>query len=653
LSEYGFRIQNIQAASIHEMNLGVRQQLDKKDAMLVNSLFLDFLTENGLKVWKDESTRDIVCLEFGYGTRSYEEEKRHIVSLVEAADPSDSARVERLSQLLAECEANKDKFEKLSKAELRNKFYTEGVDITYHTHNKAGDVIKSETIHYEMLYRTPGKAKAGKVMFCCKRLYKKAHDFLYMGIKLKKKNAPIVEIGAYASLVTSSIEGRIKIDPSQILVIPDVDSFFKTDVVSIEINDKKECIAVKRKDYELKNTMFDGQALIDSSIFPDWADGYVLLRQHMCKMAAFKTYIQKFFKDYFKENYETATLTDYWGRKIPAKSIKLITTENALKWMKFDVDFDYWSEKVRENGSLFGIVKTAHPSKLGDVQKMSYQMVNSLDVRTMPMVMSKTEAYIYKLQSDDSEFLRYLEMNQNFSNDYEALIALVKQDPDFVRCKYFRERKYAILKAYTLKAKSGKLIQNADNLTLVGSPYAMLLHSVGEDVEKDPTFQSEDGCIQCYTGRFDDGEYLAGFRSPHNSYNNICHFKNIHHPYFAEYFDLGRQIMAVNVLHTDVQDRANGADFDSDSMYVTNQPDIVSHAKFCCCQKHTIVNNIPKEKNHYDNTLLNYSLIDDRLSKSQLAIGESSNLAQLCLTYSYCLDDSKYEDYVCILSVVA
>ena len=28
--------------------------------------------------------------------------------------------------------------------------------------------------------------------------------------------------------------------------------------------------------YEVKNTLFDGEALIDTSIFPEWADGYVL-----------------------------------------------------------------------------------------------------------------------------------------------------------------------------------------------------------------------------------------------------------------------------------------------------------------------------------------------------------------------------------------
>ena len=438
------------------------------------------------------------------------------------------------------------------------KFYTEGVDITYDTHNKSGEIIKSETIHYEMLYRTPGKAKKGTCMFVCKRLYKKAHDFLYMGIKLPKRNAPIVEIGAYASLITSSIEGRIKIDPDEILVLKDVSSYYNTNVVSIEITDNKECIAVKRDDYKLKNEMFDGQALIDSSIFPVWADGYVLLRQHMCKMAAFKTHIQKFFKDYFGDDYENAIVTDMWGKQHPAKNIKLITTDNAMKWLKFNVDYNYWSAKVRENDSLFGIVKTAHQSKLGDVQKMSYQMVNSLDILTMPLVMNKTEAYINKLQTDDSEFLRYLEMNKNFSNDYEVLIALVNQDPDFVRCKYFRERKYAILKAYLLKAKSGKLIQNADNLTIVGSPYAMLLHSVGEDPESDPTFEVEDGCIQCYTGRFDDNKYLAAFRSPFNSRNNMDYLHNHYSEYINKYFDLGKQIIAINMIHTDFQDRNNG-----------------------------------------------------------------------------------------------
>ena len=653
ISQYGVKIQNIQAASIYETNLGVRDNLDAKEAMLTNSLFLDFLMNNGLKLWKGESTRDVICIEFGYGSRSYEQERKHLDNLLKDTEPDDIQKRTRVQQLIDEAERNQDRFDKKSKDELRTLFYRDGVSVTYKTHNKRGNVVKQETVDYRMLYRTPGKAKKGTVMFICKRLYKKAREFLYMGIKLPKHNAPIVEIGAYSSLITSTIIGRIKIEPEEILVLKDFDSYMTTDVVSIEVNDANECIAVQRNDYQLKNTMFDGQALIDTSIFPPWADGYVLLRQHMMKAAAFHTDIQRFFRDHFGDGYDDATVVDMWGNEHRAKDIKLITTDNALKWLKFGVTFEYWSDWLRKNGSLFGVVKTAHQSKLGDVQKMSYQMVNSLDINTMESVMAKSDGYLRKLQTDDDELLSYLEKNANFSNDFEVLVALVKQDREFLQSEYFRERKKKIINAYATNMRSGKLIQNADNLVICGSPYAMLMHSVGLNPEDDPTFEREDGAIQCWTQRFKDNEYLAAFRSPHNSCNGINHLHNHYHPYFSEYLIPGTQIIFVNLKSTDLQDRSNGSDQDSDSFYVTNQSDVVNHAAYCYLNYPTIVNNIPKEKNHYNNTPEDFAAIDNKLAKSQRAIGESSNLAQLALTYSYSISDDVCTKHVCILSVLA
>ena len=48
-----------------------------------------------------------------------------------------------------------------------------------------------------------------------------------------------------------------------------------------------------------------------------------------------------------------------------------------------------------------------------------------------------------------------------------------------------------------------------------------------------------------------------------------------------------------------------------------------------------------------------YSDIDVNLANSQSDIGEASNLAQLCLSYTYNFADKKFADYVCILSVLA
>ena len=655
LSKYGLKIKNFSCGVLYEYNLGVREHLSYTNAMFTNSLLSYYLVENGLRVSKDGRTRDIIGINFDFGAKSYAETLKRVEHSIEMEESqnNDPDRLAKLHDLKERVELNKDLYQKKSKEAIREEFYRNGVDVTYTTTNKQGEVVKAEKIHYRMLYRSTGKAKAGSCMFISDRLYKKAHNFLYMGIKLPKNNAPIVEASAYVSLVASSVVDRICINPKNILILEDVDSFFRTNVVSVETNQNKECFAKTIKDYQVKNTLFDGQALIDKSIFPSWGNGYILLRHHMCKTAAFKADIKAFFKDYFGEEYNQATVVDMFGNEHYAKDIQMITTDNAMKWLKFDISYEYWCERVNMNGNMFGIVKTAHKSKFGEVQRMSYQMINSLDVGIMKNVSKVSREYIMSLKSDDDVFLQYLRDNTNFANDFDVLVALCEQNPDFIRCDYFIERRRKIIKGYIHKFKTGKVIQEGDNLVMVGSPYAMLLHAVGEDVEKDDTLKGRDGAIECYTKRFPPNLQLAGFRNPHNGKNNILSLYNVDSEKLDKYFDIGQQCVAVNCIHTDLQDRANGCDFDSDSIYCTNQVDIAQYAKYCYKHYPTIVNNIPKEKNCYTNSMADYALIDNNLSHSQLAIGESSNLAQLALTYTYNYDDQKYKDYVCILSVLA
>lgn len=73
----------------------------------------------------------------------------------------------------------------------------------------------------------------------------------------------------------------------------------------------------------------------------------------------------------------------------------------------------------------------------------------------------------------------------------------------------------------------------------------------------------------------------------------------------------------------------------------------------CYKNYHTIVNNIPKDQNVYTSTMDDFAAMDNMLASSQIDIGESSNLAQIAQTYAYNFKEQKYEDYVCILSVIA
>lgn len=553
MSKFGLKIKNYEAGILYEYNLGLREYLNYTNAMLSNSLLLDFLKEIGLQEING-STRDVICLKFGFGTSNYEETVKKLENKLK--EEENQEKIKFINELIAKAEKNKDKFIKKSSAELREEIYRDGITIEYTTRKSK----KKTKIKYRMLYRTPGKAKEGSCMFINEDLFERAQEFIRMGIKLSDKNAPIVEIGAYQSLVSSSIVERIKIKPEEILVLKDVDSYFNTDVIAIETNAAKECVARHIENYRLKNVLFDGQALIDESIFPNWAEGYILLRHHFCKMAAFNTSIQQFFKDYYGGEYHAAIVKDMFGRDVKVDQIKLITTDNALKYLKFDIDYDYWADWVRKNGCQFGIVKTAHESKLGNLQRMSYQMVNTMDMAKMPEICQISKDYIEKLKKKDDFFIDYLRKNINFANDFEVLLALVEQDRSFIDSEYFRERRYKIINDYIFRFKNGKLLQEADNLVIVGNPFGMLMHAVGEDPLKDPTFSVEDGAIQCYTERFEDGEYLASFRSPFNSQNNIGHLHNTKHELLRKYCHIGKQCIAVNLNGTDFQARSNGLD---------------------------------------------------------------------------------------------
>lgn len=541
---------------------------------------------------KDESTKDIICIDFQFGLRSYKEELAHLKQMRKAA-AEDEEKLKKIAEIEAKVESKKDLYKKISKDEIRRVFYVEGVPITYtHIDKQTGEIVE-ETIRYRMLYRNPSKAKQGQSMFIREELYEKAYEWITMGIgpRLPEHNAKIVEISAYAPLSTSAIEGTVNIPVEDMLILQDQDSFFRTIADVVETEDyevttrggkkvtKKKCV-VNRREVDVKNTLWDGMALIDSGSMPSWCNGMALLRNHFFKACAFKTHIQKFFMDYCAEhgiNYNTYEIEDMFGNKHFAKDIKIITTDNAIKWKKF-VDliggtlpsaYKYWCERVRSDGYIWGIVKTDHPSKLGEVQQLSYQMLNTLPCseEDINKIAQTSVDYVNLLKADNNEFEKFLRKNATVVNHYEMLADLYKWNHDFENSKMWKVDKSKIINQYVNRLRKGKITVAGDNLTVCGNPYALLLYTVGEDWNSDPTLLPDEGIIQVYTRRFPDGELLCGIRNPHNSSNNLGYFKNVIHPLMEKYFDFSGNIMAVNCIHTDVQARMNGEDSNNQGQF--------------------------------------------------------------------------------------
>jgi len=681
----GIKIKNISAALLYDVNLGIRDYFTYQEAMFHNSLFSLYLKRSGMDVYsgkrKRESTRDLICLDFDFGSRSYQEELKRLTDLL-STDLADETKTQ-IENAIQKIQSQKDLYCEKKRSEIRDLFYNEGVSITYQLKAKDGSV-KEEAIRYKMLFRTSAKAKLGQVIFINERLYEKAYDWLTIGLgcKMTHNNAKIVELSAYAPLTTSTITDTIHIPVEDILILKDQTSTFKTvanvvraaDYIDKNGNKKKKCI-VSKEETDVKNTIWDGMGIIESSLLPDHINGMALLRNHLFKMCGMRGHLQQFFQDWCEENgkdYASFQIQDMFGKWHYLKDIKMITTDNAIKWTKFidlmggslTLAYSYWCSRIHADGDIFGIVKTDHPSKFGNCQQLSYQMLNTLPCTKddMKKIAQTSIDYICLLKEDNAAFEKYLRKNANSVNHYEMLADLYAQNHEFANCKWFRHERSEIINSYIKRLRKGKIVVHGDNLTVFGNPYALLLYSVGADWKKDDTLLPEDGCIQCFTPRFQKGEYLAAFRNPHNSPNNICYMHNVAGGKLQKYFEFSPNIVAINCIHTDIQDRANGMDEDSDFMLFTNHPSIVSCAQKSYREYPTIVNALKESTITYQNTKSDYANMDHKLSGAKMGIGWSSNLAQLALTY-YWSEKAKsnpdqkkinelYDNFI-ILSVIA
>lgn len=655
------KIRSLQANRIYQVQNGYKYRygnqirdcrLEWNDAMLNDSLFLRYMKKHGMKIKKDGSSLDFIVLKFDYSVLSYCE--RELYYGYNDGEQEENAEV-NTEDLLSGIK------DSVSAKELRQMYYTQGCTITWHKYNKkTGDIIHGadETITYRMLMRSPGKAKKGDCVFVREELLTIARDYLTMGLwdRMPQENADIVSLSAYSTLITASALDYIHIPLKNILIVRDQEVSTILPGLTVDVDESNHCYVKKEEQCEITNTLWDGMGLIDDSVFPEdqGMEGFIYCRSHFFKSCLFRGDVVQYFIDYYKEDYPTAAVMDMFGNKVKVSDIRVIVTENSIKWMKFerlmkeypeDNDskaYKYYRHFMKKDGEMFSIVKTGHESKWGELQRSSYQINNSLpttDKDILAKVAQTSVDYYNRMVQDHDAFMEHLKRTSG--NKYSVgnmLIALDEWNHDFRYTDYFKKKKSEILSEFKNKRlKLGKLLQNGDNLVICGNPLALLKQVTGEGYSSEKCFDTHREGIECYTSRFPDGQCLAGFRSPHNSSNNIVHLINRYPQELMRYFpELGQHVIVINGIGTDVQDRLNGQDLDSDSVYVTDQEEIVKLSEKAYMEYPTILNRIPlKNSSLYNMDMASFAEMDYKIARSQNDIGTTSNLAQLALSYYF------------------
>lgn len=484
-------------------------------------------------------------------------------------------------------------------------------------------------IHYVRFKRSSGSSRVGKCLFIDEKLYKKMDRWAQCGIVVKDgQQIDLAAWEAYIALTSSSIIDTVDIYPENILLVDDYESVFQDDVIATRIGQgnrlvsEKECV-------EISNSIWDGQSLLDESLFPAEysGKGMLLLRNRFFKSACFNTNIQKFFADH--GIVDVAQLNGK-TRARSISDIRMITTPSSIKYLKFGT-FEKW---LAELEPTFGIVKYEKPTHFFDGQMVQthYQLLNTLQMtyKEMEEFLKPSIEYVKLLNSDPAVLRNHIGYPGNdewyFSNapltsKNDIVYKLLGLNERFCDTKLYADFRYDLVKAFVKGMKNGHVLVDGNYSTLLGNPIEMLYHSIGRW-----DGQSIIGVGQVHSKRFVDGAQLLGSRSPHIAAGNILLTRNVRNALVDKYFNLTNEIVAVNAIGENLLQKLNGADYDSDTMLLTDNEILIRVAKRNYGKFLVPTNLVESKKSKRFYTARQKSDLDFKTSEN--LIGEIVNLSQ-------------------------
>ena len=503
----------------------------------------------------------------------------------------------------------------INSKELREGMYKDGFSLE----------LNGKTIEYVRYKRSASNARIGNCLFINKEYY----DYMSFWSHFENEeyhkddvvNEKPVEDEAYRALSLSSLEKFIELNPYNILILKDEKSIFNEECINVDINDQNELVA-KKETTTIENTIWDGEGLLDKSIFDKYGyenKGMLLLRNRYFKSCVFNTNLQKWFKD--KNITSTKQLNGYTEAE-RIEDILMVVTESSMKILKFSdstkpdfkgnkdkVDDDVKHEWMKAVGNLFGVVKTDKPTHRfgGRVVRTSYQILNTLSMNEeeIKKLVSPSLHYLNEMKENSSVFKFYLnkevtiddnefekehndiEMDEEESTDtsvvdeykrskFKICSKLLSINNEFEKTILYSEFRTNIIEDIKKNFKKGRLLIPGTYATIFGNGYELLLATIGE-------FKSETkpliGKNEIICKFFEEGKDICAARFPHVTMGNLYWAKNIKREEYDRYFNLSKEIVCVNAINENIQQRLNGMDYDSDTMLVTDFEPMVEATK--------------------------------------------------------------------------
>lgn len=506
-------------------------------------------------------------------------------------------------------------------------------------------------VKYVRYKRSSGSSREGNCLFIREELLEHMREWGECGLVLDNNKLAAWE--SYIALTLSTIIGTINIPIDKILFVEDVTSTFIDKVISIE-KDDSGVLSAEEKETEISNNIWDGESLLDESVFTgDYEDKHMLLlRNKFFKSCAFRTNLKGWFKDNGINDVEKLKAIGCVTLARKVEDILMVTTPSSLKYLKFveggltQENIEKWANSVK---SEFGVVKFDKRTRYfgGRLVQSNYQMLNTihLNEKETETFLTPTVEYLKAIKKDSSVLEYHVfesskgEKINNSSEETEEeedfeeyglmrrgqiIFCLYELNRNFARTKLCSGLVNTILKIQKEKAKLGKILLPGTNATIFGNGPELLKGIIGEFDISEPVLKT--GQIRCE--RFNNGEKLLCSRSPHITMGNLYIAENIvdeQRDSIWSYFNLGKNIVCVNAIGDNIQQRLNGCDYDSDAMLITNHSDLLEKVRQYYDVFKVPVCKITEEETN--KTALELSDLDSANSHNK--VGEIVNLSQI------------------------
>ena len=434
-------------------------------------------------------------------------------------------------------------------------------------------------IKFVRLKRSSGSARVGKCLFINEKIYSRMHRWDNCGLTIRKgMEIDLAAFESYISLTLSSIIGTVDIQPENILLIDDYIDSFNEDVIATRIVDNK--LLTKEENVEIKNSIWDGQSLLDSSIFQQngYGDkGMILLRNRFFKSCCFNTNISEFFRD---NGIKKISQLNGYTTATSLSDIKIITTPSSIKYLKFG-SFDKWLQTL---DTSFGVVKYEKPTPYfdGELVRTHYQLLNTLQMTKDEVyeLIKPSIDYIQNIKEDPAYLKLHIKYTPSeiypkpYQSTSDISYAIMGINDEFCKTRWYSDFRKNIVRKLIKDIKCGKVFVKGNYSTLLGNPVEMLMESIG-------LFNGESrlGAGKVHNIRFPHGQKLLGSRSPHVTIGNIWLAENTHNAEICRYLNLTEEIICVNSIGEPLLDRLSGCDFDSDGALITDNPILIKAAE--------------------------------------------------------------------------